>query len=218
MTTMKQGAWDAVIFDYGGVLCYAPARQDVAQCAEGSGLDEATFYKLYTETREYYGLAAAGYKAHWHRVAKEAGITISEHAVKHFIDKESDLWTRPNQETLALAREAKAAGSKIAVLSNMTSELLGILRGKFDWLDEFDVKIWSCEKGCAKPDEVIYRDCLQQLGCAPERSLFFDDRACNVDAARRVGIDAHVFGSAAQARTILERGPEAAQVRFAAQK
>jgi hypothetical protein len=30
---VKQAAWDEVIFDYGGVLCYAPARQDVAQCA-----------------------------------------------------------------------------------------------------------------------------------------------------------------------------------------
>jgi len=199
--------WDAVIFDYGGVLCYAPARQDVAQCAEGSGLDEETFYKLYTETREYYGLAAAGYKAHWHRVAKAAGITISEHSVKQFIDRESDLWTRLNHDTLALAREAKGAGSKIAVLSNMTSELLGILRGKFDWLDEFDVKVWSCEKGCAKPDEVIYRTCLQQLGCRPERSLFFDDRPGNVEAAKQIGIQAHLFESAAQARAILERGP-----------
>jgi putative hydrolase of the HAD superfamily len=201
--------WDAVIFDYGGVLCYAPAPQDVAQCAEGSGLEEETFYKLYTETREYYGLAAAGYTAHWHRVAKAAGIMISEAAVKRFIDRESSLWTRPNPETLALARTAKSAGSKIAVLSNMTSELLGILRSKFDWLDEFDVKIWSCEKGCAKPDEVIYLDCLEQLRCAPDMSLFFDDRPPNVEAARKVGINAHVFKSAAQARAIVERGPVA---------
>jgi putative hydrolase of the HAD superfamily len=185
----------------------APVRQDVAQYVAGGGLDEATFYKLYTETREYYGLAAAGYKAHWHRVAKAAGITISEAVVKQFIDTESELWTRPNAEMLALALEVKAAGSKIAVLSNMTAELLAILRRKFDWLDEFDVKIWSCEKGCAKPDEVIYRDCLQQLACAPERSLFFDDRPLNVEAARRVGIDAHLFESAAQARSLVERGP-----------
>ena len=205
---MTNARWDAVIFDYGGVLCYAPAPRDVAQCAEGSGLDEDTFCKLYMETREYYGLAAAGYKAHWHRVAEAAGITISEAAVNRFIDKESDLWTRPNSDTLTLAREAKAGGSKIAVLSNMTRELLEILRGKFDWLDEFDVKIWSCEKGCAKPDEVIYRDCLEQLGCAPEKSLFFDDRPQNVEAARRVGIDAHVFESAGQARALVERGPD----------
>ena len=207
-----------MIFDYGGVLCYAPTRQDVAQCAECSGLDEETFYKLYTETRKYYGLAAAGYKAHWHRVAKAADITISEAAVKRFIDGESDLWTRANPETLALAREAKAAGSKIAVLSNMTSELLGILCGKFDWLAEFDVKIWSCEKGYAKPDVVIYRTCLQQLGCAPDKSLFFADRPQNVAAARRVGIDAHVFESAGQARAIVERGPGRPEAGVASQK
>ena len=215
---VKQAAWAAVIFDYGGVLCYAPARQDVAQCAECSGLDEETFYKLYTETRQYYGLAAAGYQAHWHRIAKAAGITISEAAVKRFIDRESHLWTRANPETLALAREAKASGSKIAVLSNMTSELLGILRGKFDWLDEFDVKIWSCERGCAKPDEVIYRTCLQQLGCAPDKSLFFDDRPQNVEAAKRVGIDAHVFESARQARAIVERGPGRTEAGVASQE
>ena len=219
MTVMKQQtAWDAVIFDYGGVLCYAPARRDVAQCAECSGLDEATFYKLYLETREYYGLAAAGYIAHWLRVAKAAGITVSEEAVKQFIDRESELWTRPNPDTLSLAREAKADGSKIAVLSNMTTELLGILRGKFDWLDEFDVKIWSCENGCAKPDEVIYRDCLQQLGCVPERSLFFDDRQQNVEVARRVGIDAYVFESVAQAREILQQGPSVPKAHLAPQK
>ena len=214
----QQTAWDAVIFDYGGVLCYAPARRDVAQCAECSGLDEATFYKLYLETREYYGLAAAGYKAHWLRVAKAAGITVSEEAVKQFIDRESELWTRPNPDALSLAREAKADGSKIAVLSNMTTELLGILRGKFDWLDEFDVKIWSCEKGCAKPGEVIYRDCLQQLGCVPERSLFFDDRQQNVEAARRVEIASYVFESAAQAREILEQGPSVPKAHLAPQK
>jgi hypothetical protein len=112
---VKQAAWDAVIFDYGGVLCYAPARQDVAQCAECSGLDEETFYKLYTGTRQYYGLAAAGYRAHWHRVAKAAGIT-SEAAVKRFIDRESHLWTRANPETLALARECLA---KVGTVSGM---------------------------------------------------------------------------------------------------
>jgi hypothetical protein len=41
--------------------------------------------------------------------------------MKRFIGRESHLLTRANPETLALAREAKAAGSKMAVLSNITS-------------------------------------------------------------------------------------------------
>lgn len=206
MERMRSIPWDAVIFDYGGVLCYAPQQQDVAEYARGSGLEDSTFLRLYSETREYYGRAAAGYEAHWHRVAKAAGVDISEAAVKEFITKESDLWTRPNPEVLALAREIKTEGRKIAILSNMTFDLLAILRAKFDWLGEFDVRVWSCEHGCAKPDDSIYRGCLDALGCDPQRALFFDDRARNIEAARRLGIDAHLFESAAQVRAIVEQG------------
>ncbi len=203
---MPSITWEAVIFDYGGVLCYAPSRQDLADYARNSGLDEATFLHLYAETREYYGRAAAEYEAHWRRVAKAAGIGISETVAKEFIEKESDLWTRPNLEVLALAREAKSSGAKIAILSNMTLELLEILQTKFDWLGEFDVRIWSCEHGCAKPDDSIYRGCLDALSCEPGRALFLDDRVRNVEGAQRLGIEAHVFESAEQARSIVERG------------
>jgi putative hydrolase of the HAD superfamily len=202
---MMNPACDAVIFDYGGVLCYAPSREDVLEYARSSGFDEATFFHLYSETREYYGRAVAGYASHWQRVAKAAGIQISESAVREFIEKESGLWTRPNLETLGLAREVKAAGGKIAILSNMTDDLLAVLRGKFEWLGEFDVRVWSCEKGCAKPDEVIYRTCLDGLGCNAGSAMFFDDRPRNVEAARQLGIDAYVFQSAEQAKGIVER-------------
>ena len=204
--TMRTTQWDAVIFDYGGVLCYAPAAKDVVAYAEGSGLDEAEFFKLYSETRDYYGRAAAGYAAHWHRAATASGVAIAEDAVKQFIEKESDLWTRPNAETLALAREIKQAGGKIAILSNMTFELLGILHAKFDWLNEFDVRVWSCEHGCAKPDETIYRSCLAALECEPSRALFFDDRPLNVEGAKQLGMDARVFESAKQARAVVADG------------
>ena len=200
---MNRLALDAVVFDYGGVLCYAPTKDDLVTYGRESGLEESAFLKLYAETREYYGRAADGYEAHWHRVAGHHGIKVSVPAVKRFIEKESELWTRPNAEVLALARDIKAAGCNIAILSNMTFGLLKILREKFDWLDEFDVCIWSCEKGCAKPDQSIYRDCLSALSCEPGRVMFFDDRACNVAGAKQAGIDAHLFESAEKARDIV---------------
>jgi len=46
------------------------------------------------------------------------------------------------------------------------------------------------------------------LGCTAQRALFFDDRPRNVDGAKQVGIDAHVFESAKQARAIVERGTD----------
>ena len=203
---MRSAHWDAVIFDYGGVLCYPPVRDDLAKYALNSGFDKETFFELYSATRDYYGRSANGYSQRWYHAADAAGIEIPEAAVMQFIDKESELWTRPNSEVLALARDIKAAGCRIAILSNMTSELLKMLRTKFDWLDEFDVCIWSCEHGCAKPDESIYHSCLASLGCEPARALFFDDRPGNVEGARRLGIEAQLFESAKQARSIVASG------------
>jgi HAD superfamily hydrolase (TIGR01509 family) len=80
------------------------------------------------------------------------------------------------------------------------------VRTTFDWLDEFEVQIWSCEHGIIKPDPAIYRLCLEALGCEARRTLFFDDRPANVEGARKVGMQAHVFESAAQAATIVRGG------------
>jgi len=206
MTAMKSSPWDAVIFDYGGVLSYAPFHRELAELGRSGGLDEASFLKLYTNTRDYYGRSPAEYTQHWLRVAEAVGVEIPVAAVETFIAMESDLWTRPNAEVLALARAAKAGGFKTAILSNMTFDLLGKLRDRLEWLREFEVQIWSCEEGRAKPDAAIYRTCLAALGCEPARALFFDDRPRNVDGARRVGMEAHVFESAEQARGIVERG------------
>ena len=97
------------------------------------------------------------------------------------------MWLRVNPDALALAREIKTSGMRTAILSNMPHDLLCDLRKSFDWLDEFEVQIWSCEHGVIKPDPAIYRICLDALGCEPQRTLFFDDRPDNVEGARRRG-------------------------------
>src|SRR5664279_1407248 len=142
MDTAKFTPWDAVIFDYGGVLSYAPLRQEVAELAANTGVSEPLFFKLYSKTREYYGRSPEEYLQRWLRVADAVSVDISPAAVEEFIAVESELWVRPNAEVLALARAIKASGLNIAILSNMTFDLLGRLREKFDWLNEFDVQIW----------------------------------------------------------------------------
>jgi hypothetical protein len=76
-----------------------------------------------------------------------------------------------NPQTLELAHEIKSHGIRIAILSNMPPDLLVEMRKHFDWLDEFEVQIWSCEHGVIKPNPAIYRLCLDALGCDAERTL-----------------------------------------------
>ncbi|MGA9566422.1 MAG: HAD family phosphatase [Candidatus Korobacteraceae bacterium] len=206
MNKLKSTPWDAVIFDYGRVLSASPSREELAVLATLAGVSEDTFFELYSNTRDHYDRGHADCKQHWQRFAEVAKVEIPPEAVEQIVAMESVIWTKPNNETLDLAREIKARGLKIAILSNMPFDLLEELRRKFDWLDEFEVQTWSCDLGVIKPDAAIYQACLTALGCEPRRTLFFDDRPRNVEAARGVGMEAHVFESASQARAIIERG------------
>ena len=56
--------------------------------------------------------------------------------------------------------------------------------------DAFDQHFASHELGAMKPDREIFELVLEALGCRPERVLFLDDNAVNVDGARDAGLEA----------------------------
>jgi HAD superfamily hydrolase (TIGR01509 family) len=62
----------------------------------------------------------------------------------------------------------------------------------------------SCETGVRKPEPEAFRNAARQLGVAPRRCLFVDDRESNCEAARGVGMDAIRFLDADRLRRGLE--------------
>lgn len=206
MEGMGPHRWDVVIFDYGRVLSHAPTQDEIAAFAAMVGVPDPPFWQLYADTRDEYDCGRHDCQQHWSKFAKAAGISLSADHIARIVDFENRLWLRENAKALELVREIKSRGIRTAILSNMPPDLLQGLRGRFGWLDEFEVQIWSCEHGVIKPDPAIYKVCLEQLGCKPHRTLFFDDRPRNVEGARQVGMQAHVFESAEQARGIVRAG------------
>jgi len=69
----------------------------------------------------------------------------------------------------------------------------------------FKRQFLSFRWGLMKPDAEIYLRAIGELGCAPERILFFDDNQANVDGARAVRIDAHLVDGPVTTREILNR-------------
>ncbi len=136
---------------------------------------------------------------------RQESYSTPEHVAK-IVEFENRMWVRANPAALELVQEIRRQGMRTAILSNIPHDLLQEVRNAFDWLDEFDVQIWSCHHGVIKPGPEIYRICLEQLGCEPHRALFFDDRPRNVEGARAVGMEAHVFESAEQAAEIVRAG------------
>lgn len=72
---------------------------------------------------------------------------------------------------------------------------------------EFDFALSSHLLGVIKPDPAAFARALRECGARPEETWFFDDSACNVDAAARLGIRAfHVAGWQATAEVLAEHG------------
>jgi len=203
---MQSNCWGTVVFDYGRVLSHAPTPAEVREFGALVGVREPPFFHLYSETRDEYDCGRQDSRQHWQRFADAAGISLSAHRLQRVVDFETRMWLRVNLHALELARAIKAGGIRTAILSNMPYDLLGELRQSFDWLDEFEVQIWSCEHGVVKPDPAIYRLCLDALGGEPQRTLFFDDRPNNVEGARLAGMKAHLFESVEQAAAIVRGG------------
>ncbi|MGI9611648.1 MAG: HAD family hydrolase [Acidimicrobiales bacterium] len=69
----------------------------------------------------------------------------------------------------------------------------------------FDRHYLSYELGLVKPDAEIFERVLADLDMAAPNVLFLDDNQVNVDAARAVGLVAHVTKGVAAASAVLRR-------------
>ena len=85
-----------------------------------------------------------------------------------------------------------APNYKIGMLSNISPSRLDDFFLPKD-KELFDSMVLSFEIGAVKPDERAYLAALQRLGSMAEESLFIDDQARNVEAAREVGMEAILF-------------------------
>ena len=92
---------------------------------------------------------------------------------------------------------------QVACLSNTCDIHWRTMIAAEDMTRLFKRQFLSFRWGLMKPDAAIYRRAISELGCAPERILFFDDNQANVDGARAVGIDAHLVDGPDAARQIL---------------
>ena len=93
-----------------------------------------------------------------------------------------------------LFHELREQGHAVHFLSNIAWHNVEAVRRNWpDFFERGTENFFSYELGFHKPDERIYRTALEHLGAKPEECFFLDDRLENVEGARAVGIDAHLF-------------------------
>lgn len=89
---------------------------------------------------------------------------------------------------VALARAARTAGLRLALLSNSFGlDPFDPYRHAGIW-DLFDVHVVSEIVGLAKPNPAIYQLALERMGLAGEECVFVDDHPVNLPPAADLGI------------------------------
>jgi putative hydrolase of the HAD superfamily len=109
----------------------------------------------------------------------------------------------PMPESVALIERVRAAGHRLALLSNMPRPYADHLEAEHPVFAAFEHRAWSGRLGLAKPARAIFDHLRDALAVDPAQALFIDDHAGNVDAARAIGWHGLRFESAPQAEAQL---------------
>lgn len=95
-----------------------------------------------------------------------------------------------------IVRALKAKGYKLYGLTNWSAETFPIARERFEVLREMDGTVVSGEERLVKPDPKIYERLMERFGLHASNTVFIDDSAANVSAAKELGMDAVRFENA----------------------
>jgi len=185
----------AVIFDFGGVLCFHPDEARWRRAADTAGLDVSTFMSAFWATRIPYDAGLSTPEQYWHSVARTAGTQIADERMPALIRCEIELWNNYDQRVLDWVTQLRSAGYRTAILSNLPRPLGEELRATPGFLDRFDHVTFSYELGKVKPQPEIYLHAIDGLGIEPSQALFLDDRPDNVEGAQAVGLKALLFST-----------------------
>jgi putative hydrolase of the HAD superfamily len=114
--------------------------------------------------------------------------------------------SQPYPDTLALARElAKSGKYLMATINNESKELNHYRIQTFGLREVFTLFVSSCFVGLRKPEQEIYLLALEVTQKPAEECCFIDDRALNLECARKLGMHTIEMKNAKQLREDLSK-------------
>ena len=195
---MPRDAPTSVIFDLGGVLVDWDPRYLYRKLFDDP--DEMESFLAEVTTAEWNAQQDAGRP--W---AEAVDLLVAEHPeqrelIEAFHRRWPEMLAGEIPETVDVVAELRSTDVRLLALSNWSAEMFPIARERFDFLAWFEGIVLSGEVGVNKPDRQIFDHLLEQFDIEPERTLFIDDSAVNIDAARDLGLRVIQFTNAASLR------------------
>jgi putative hydrolase of the HAD superfamily len=184
---MTAGArFGGVIFDFFGVLTFNMVEV-ISYFEDREKIARGTFLRGWADPRgqELFRQLELGRitQADWNNgFADLIGVAPDNLMARYLHD------AFPAHQVLKVARQARAAGIKTAVLSNSLGREPYDPYAGFDLHGTFDEVVFSAEHGVRKPDPAVFRLVLAKLDVPAGQCLFVDDSEENLAAAHRLGI------------------------------
>lgn len=180
----------ALFFDIGGVLIRTEDLAPRQRWERKYGLADWQLQDLFFNSA--VGLAAqvgqASTEDAWAHVAHVLGVNSDD-----LTEMRADFFRGDalDRDLIAFIRSLRPR-YKTGVISNAMPDARGTLADRIN-AETFDEIVFSGEEGVKKPVPDIYLLALRRLGVAAEQSIFVDDMAANVEAARVLGMHAIQF-------------------------
>jgi putative hydrolase of the HAD superfamily len=178
--------FNGLIFDFFGVL--TSNMVEVIECFEDrEKLPRGTFLRAWADPRgqELFARLELGEisQTDWNvGYAALMGVAADDLMSRYLYD------AFPAYEMLKLARQARGAGYKTAVLSNSLGRTPYDPYAGFDLSGTFDAVVMSADHGVRKPDQAIFQLVVDQLGLTAPECVFADDSEPNLAAASGMGM------------------------------
>ena len=199
----------AVVFDFGAVLFHwqplALLREVVPELAPDEAAARtlaASIFQSFTPDSDWaqFDLGRLDEATLAQRIAGRIGAQPQQ--VRRVIDAIPE-HLQPQPEVVALLQALRAADHRLYFLSNMPVPYAAHLERVNPFLADFHDGIFSGRVGLMKPHAPIYELAEQRFRLDPPRTVFIDDHAGNVEAARARGWQAVHFTGAPGCRDAL---------------
>ena len=194
---MNASSAKALVLDFGGVISRTLFEtHDLSEAALGLPPGTLTWRGPFDpETDALWQAMQADHiteREYWMARTRSVGDLVGEewNDMQTFVQRArgADVEAVIRPEAVAAVHQAKAAGCKLAVLSNELDLFYGAsFRERLPLLQLFDVIIDATYTGILKPDRRAYEMCTDALGIAPADCVFVDDQSRNVLGAMRLG-------------------------------
>ena len=196
----------SVVFDFGAVLFQWQPYRLLQECLPELAPDEdsarrvaAQIFESFTPDSDWarFDLGRIAEAELAERIAARIGVQPAQ--VRRVIDAIPP-HLQPQSATVALLKHLKAAGHRLYYLSNMPHPYADHLERCNDFVADFQDGIFSARVGLMKPHAAIFELAERRFGLVPADTLFIDDHAGNVEAARTRGWQTVRFVDAVQCR------------------